>query len=244
MVSRQQTWAAAGLAVVIALGAVGCSSGDGKKSSGGDGKASPSVSASGGATGAGGAPGSVKALPGLPTASTARTDLAGLKVAPAGSMAGYSRDKFQHWIGQGGKCDTRETVLNRDGSGVKQDAECKPVSGKWVSRYDHLSFDSASKMDIDHTVPLANAWRSGANAWTPEQRKAFANDLTHPQLVAVSATSNRAKGDQSPDQWAPPAKDYWCAYAESWTAVKATYKLTVTQAEKAKLTEMLNMCAA
>lgn len=49
-------------------------------------------------------------------------------------------------------------------------------------------------------VPLANAWRSGASAWTAGRRKEFANDLTRPQLVAVSAATNRSKGDQGPDE--------------------------------------------
>jgi hypothetical protein len=95
-------------------------------------------------------------------------------------------------------------------------------------------------------VPLANAWRSGASTWTQEKRKAFANDLTHPQLLAVSASSNRSKGDQSPDEWQPPAttywSTYWCTYGRAWTSVKATYGLSVTEAEKDMLTEMLDTC--
>ena len=70
-------------------------------------------------------------------------------------------------------------------------------------------------------VPLANAWRSGAGKWTEEQRTEFANDLTRPQLMAVSAASNRSKGDQDPSQWKPPQKDYWCEYAQRWIAVKS-----------------------
>ncbi|MGW2865522.1 GmrSD restriction endonuclease domain-containing protein [Streptomyces sp. NPDC001205] len=99
-------------------------------------------------------------------------------------------------------------------------------------------------MDIDHTVPLANAWRPGANTWTPEQRKAFANDLTRPQLVAVSAASNRTKVDRSPSSGRHPPRTAGAPRPSRGIAVKATYKLTVTQPEKAKLTEMLNLCAA
>lgn len=57
------------------------------------------------------------------------------------------------------------------------------MSGRWVSVYDDKTFTDASGLDIDHLVPLANAWRSGANTWTQEKRKSFANDLTHPQLL-------------------------------------------------------------
>lgn len=98
----------------------------------------------------------------------------------------------------------------------------------WISVYDGITVTDAGKPDIDHMVPLANAWRSGAGSWTAERRKAFANDLPRPQLLAVSAATNRSKGDQGPDEWQPPAKGYWCTYATAWTNVKSTYQLTVT----------------
>ncbi|MFE4632778.1 hypothetical protein ACFRJ1_05275 [Streptomyces sp. NPDC056773] len=126
------------------------------------------------------------ALPGLPTAAVARTQLAGLKVAGQQPMTGYSRAKFTHWTGQGDACDTREVVLERSGRDVKRDAECKAVSGTWVSVYDGVTITDAGKLDVEHMVPLANAWRSGAGAWTADRRKEFANDLIRPQLLAVS----------------------------------------------------------
>ncbi|MEU3093103.1 HNH endonuclease, partial [Streptomyces massasporeus] len=89
-----------------------------------DGK--PSVSAS---AGAGGGQGEDNGT--LPGVEQARKELGGLKVAPHGSMAGYSRSKFPHWASQGESCDTRETVLERDGTDVTRDDECRAVSGKW-----------------------------------------------------------------------------------------------------------------
>jgi hypothetical protein len=91
-------------------------------------------------------------------------------------------------------------------------------------------------------VPLANAWRSGAASWTTDQRSDFANDLDDPQLIAVSATSNRSKGDQDPSKWKPPAASSWCQYAQDWIAVKTKWKLTVNTAEKSALTDMLEKC--
>ncbi|NEB01903.1 HNH endonuclease [Streptomyces sp. SID13726] len=149
-------------------------------------------------------------------------------------------NKFPHWAEQGRHCDTRELVLRRDGTVVTQDDECRAASGKWVSAYDGKTFTDASKMDIDHLVPLANAWRSGANTWDQRKRKEFANDLNHPQLLAVSAATNRAKGDQGPDEWQPPSQTYWCTNARAWTSVKSTYRLTVTAAEKTMLNKMLD----
>ncbi|WP_318209576.1 MULTISPECIES: HNH endonuclease family protein [unclassified Streptomyces] len=239
--ARQKRVGIASLAATLVLIAVaGCSAEDDAKSpSGGDAKPSPTRSGA-----AGGAPEADGTLPGVPTAEQARTELAGLEVAPHGSMSGYSRDRFPHWASQGENCNTRETVLNRDGANVQRDSECRAVSGTWASVYDDRTFKDAADLDIDHTVPLANAWRSGANKWTQDKRKEFANDLTHPQLLAVSAASNRSKGDQGPDEWQPPSKTYWCTYARAWTSVKATYELSVTASEKDMLGQMLDTCSS
>ncbi|MGW5425000.1 GmrSD restriction endonuclease domain-containing protein [Streptomyces sp. NPDC003943] len=256
---RQKSRHITAMVAAVLLAATGCA-GQGDGPSGpdakGKGRGTAGPARPGGATPAGeptgaptGAPGGRASagdgtLPGMPTAAQARTRLAGLKVAPQGSMTGYSRDRFPHWAEQGDSCNTRETVLARDGKDVKRDAECRAVSGTWVSAYDGKTFTKASGLDIDHTVPHANAWRSGASGWTTEQRKAFANDLTHPQLLSVSAVSNRSKGDQGPDEWQPPLKSDWCAYGRAWTSVKSTYGLSVTAAEKTMLGRMLDTCGS
>ena len=74
-------------------------------------------------------------------------------------------------------------MLKRDGTGVKADAECKITSGTWFSAYDGKTVTDPQDLDIDHMVPLANAWRTGASDWTDEKREQFANDLTRPQLL-------------------------------------------------------------
>lgn len=165
-----------------------------------------------------------------------------LTVAPPAPMRGYSRNRFPHWRKTGVNCDVRDTVLQRDGTDVELE-RCNVVGGNWVSPYDGLTLSDPSKVDIDHMVPLANAWRSGAAEWDDQQRGDFANDLTRPQLFAVSATSNRAKGDQDPSQWKPPQREYWCTYAEDWIEVKHHWRLSVTSAEKAALLDMLDTCA-
>ncbi|MEV1142534.1 HNH endonuclease family protein [Micromonospora sp. NPDC049799] len=164
-----------------------------------------------------------------------------LAVAKAGSMRGYSREKFPHWRDTGKNCDVRDTVLKRDGEDIELSG-CNVVAGRWESVYDGRAFTDPSDVDIDHMVPLANAWRSGADEWDDAKRGDFANDLDQPQLIAVSASSNRAKGDQDPSQWKPANRSYWCQYAENWVTVKHHWRLTVTTAEKAALTEMLEGC--
>jgi uncharacterized protein DUF1524 len=142
------------------------------------------------------------------SAADAEHELAGLTVAPWGSMAHYSRDRFPHWINQGGGCDTRDKVLQRDGQDVRVGTECAITGGHWTSPYDGKAVTDPHSLDIDHLVPLADAWRTGAAAWTDAQREQFANDLVRPQLVAVTAGSNRSKGDQDPSQWKPPNTAY------------------------------------
>ena len=189
-------------------------------------------------------PGAAQSSSALPTASTANAvqQLKALAVQPNGSMAGYSRERFPHWSGQGGGCDTRDVVLKRDGQNVQATTDCKIFSGTWFSVYDSKRISDPQGIDIDHMVPLAAGWRSGASKWTEDQRALFANDLTRPQLLAVSATSNRAKGDQDPSQWKPPNHGYWCQYAQNWITVKSFYMLTVTRDEKAALSDMLGTC--
>ncbi|TCO55184.1 HNH endonuclease family protein [Actinocrispum wychmicini] len=169
-------------------------------------------------------------------------ELAALRIAPPGPMSGYSRDRFPLWASGPDSCDTREIVLQRQGANVTRDNRCKAVSGTWTSPYDGVKITEAGKVDIDHMVPLAEAWRSGATSWTDERRKQFANDLTNPQLFAVSANANRSKGDQDPAQWKPPLRTFWCTYAKDYVTVKAAYQLTVDQAEHDALAEMLGTC--
>jgi len=171
----------------------------------------------------------------------AAEQLSQLTVATAGSMKGYSRERFPHWRDTGKNCDVRDSILQRDGKDVKLSG-CNVVGGRWESVYDGRSFSDPSDVDIDHMVPLANAWRSGADEWDNAKRGDFANDTTRPQLFAVSASSNRAKGDQDPSTWKPKLAGEWCEYAENWIAVKSHWRLTVTIAEKAALIDMLEKC--
>ncbi|MET9903171.1 HNH endonuclease family protein [Streptomyces sp. NPDC006446] len=181
------------------------------------------------------------ALPTPVSAATARTYLASLTVATE-NRTGYNRDLFPHWITISGACNTRETVLKRDGSGVVTDSACASTSGSWYSVYDGATWTAASDLDIDHLVPLAEAWDSGASAWTTAQRQAFANDLTRPQLIAVTDNVNQAKGDQDPATWMPSRTAYACTYVRAWVQVKYYYNLKVDSAEKSKLTSVLSGC--
>ncbi|MBE8517819.1 HNH endonuclease [Amycolatopsis sp. H6(2020)] len=186
------------------------------------------------------APGTVAAPRIAPT--QARSELAALKIAVRGTMDGYSRDEFPHWDKVDANCDVREQVLKRDGKDVKTDAQCAAKSGTWVSPYDGETWHKASDVDIDHMVPLGQAWISGAKSWPRERREQFANDLVRPQLKAVTDNLNEQKSDKAPDAWKPPLVSYWCAYATDWIVVKRNYGLTITVPEKKALETMLDRC--
>ncbi|MFV2173191.1 HNH endonuclease family protein [Actinomadura sp. LOL_016] len=187
-------------------------------------------------------PAAAAAPPPPPGESTARTHLASLTVRAEGSMSGYDREKFPHWIDQGDGCNTRETVLKRDGENVAVGSDCYPDGGSWYSPYDGATWTQPSDIDIDHMVALAEAWRSGASSWTTSRRQAFANDLGSSQLWAVTDNVNQSKGDQDPAEWTPPRAAFHCMYARSWIDVKWRYGLTVDSAERGALTGMLNSC--
>lgn len=149
---------------------------------------------------------------------------------------GYDRDLFPHWRdADGNGCNAREDVLvYEDRSGALSAEDCGgAMTGQWISMYDGEEVTDSSDLDIDHFVPLKEAWGSGAGSWQTEDRGAFANALEQPwHLVAVTASSNRSKSDQDPAEWMPPLQDVWCAYTWAWVQVKTEWDLTVDQAER------------
>ena len=183
-----------------------------------------------------------------PTASPAPSDtlglLASLTVEPE-HPDGYERDLFRHWIdADRDGCDTRrEVLIDESLTPVRVRDGCTLRRGSWVSAFDGLRTTDMSVLDIDHVVPLAEAWRSGANEWTDERREAFANDLGDERtLRAVSSSSNRSKGDQDPAEWLPPDVSFRCTYVEEWVAIKAAWGLSVDVAERDAIVEVLGGC--
>ncbi len=156
----------------------------------------------------------------------------------------YRRDDWPHWEDvDGDGCDARQQALlvwSVSPPSLAGGGRCKVASGRWVSPYDGLTSTEPLDVDVDHLVPLAEAFRSGGWRWDASRRRAFANDQS--ELVVASRTSNSAKGSSPPDEWRPPIEDSWCAYADGWVAVKATWGLTVTTRERDALGQMLDTC--
>jgi hypothetical protein len=172
-----------------------------------------------------------------------------LEVAQPGSMSGYSRERFPHWSKASdfgwdppqASCDVREAALIRDGEDVRVGSGCKVTSGTWYDPYTDQTYSDPQDIDIDHVVPLAEAWRSGASSWSDEQRERYANDPD--VLLSVEDNANQQKGDKGPEAWKPPNEEEWCDYAQRWIQIKVKYDLSADEQEKVALEEMLDTCA-
>ena len=158
-------------------------------------------------------------------------------------LSGYKRSAFKHWIdADRNGCNTRAEVLIEEAIvKPKIGPKCKLTGGKWLSAFDGKTITNAPQLDVDHMVPLAEAWRSGAWKWTAAQRQSYANDLENSEaLIAVTATTNRSKGDKDPSLWMP-AKDQ-CVYTQNWISVKIKYSLTADPQEAEKLNSLVSTC--
>jgi uncharacterized protein DUF1524 len=173
-------------------------------------------------------------------------ELAALPINPEDTTAPYDRDDWPHWMETNG-CSTREIVLRTQGRDVVVDEDCDAVSGRWTSAYDGVVVTDASELDVDHMVPLHEVAESGPlehgqylrpGDWPRDQRQGYANDSA--VLVAVTASSNRSKGDQDPAEWLPDVDQ--CGYAAHWINVKTVYHLAIDQAEHDALAAVLSGC--
>jgi hypothetical protein len=190
------------------------------------------------------------------TPSEAGAQLDALEVGPR-SPAGpaYDRDAFgSAWADlDDNGCNQRDDVLLRDAvpgtvTVARQHAcDHDVLAGTWIDPYTGrtLTFDDlkdphqAQAIQIDHVVPLAEAWRSGASAWSDSRRHAFANDLS--ELLAADGPTNAAKGDDDPAAWRP-RRAFQCEYAVRWIDAKSTWSLTVDRSEVRALRDQLATC--
>ncbi len=167
---------------------------------------------------------------------TTLADAVGLVQVTEEDRTGYTRSSFKHWnSGENATdgCNTRAEVLIAEAVVAPVvGAGCKLTGGTWISYYDGQEVTSAGSLDIDHMVPLAEAWDSGASGWTAARREAYANDQgAHVSLVAVTARSNRQKSDQDPADWMPPSPDAECRYVAEWVSTKLRWQLTADDRE-------------
>ncbi len=183
----------------------------------------------------------LNAAPAHAESSSALVLLRALPSAPE-HQGGYNRELFADWQDRDGDgCDTRDEVLISEAiAGSVQG--CEVLGGRWTSLYDGAVITDSSALDIDHVVALSEAWGSGAWRWNANRRARFANDLGYPlALIAVTAGSNRSKGDQDPAEWVPNVGR--CRFAKAWIGVKFRWRLAVDTRERTALQQLLRNCA-
>ena len=157
----------------------------------------------------------------------------------------YERKAWKHWIDDDKDCqNTRNEVLIRDSLipvVFKDSRHCRVISGKWICPYTGVEITNPIQLDIDHLVPLKEAFDSGASEWTEEERKEFANNLSEPyHLLAVASGANRQKGAQDPAQWMPEYNQ--CSYLKYWVEIKKKYNLTMDSVEKKYIDTTTKRC--
>lgn len=143
-----------------------------------------------------------------PSPPTIQDDLA---VSPEQNASTYDRDLFGDY--------DRPALLSAS----------LAEHGCYYSQADDMCYDDASEVDVDHIVPLAEAWRSGAHAWPESQLDQFAGDTIN--LWLMTDNLNQSKSDQDPATWLPPHPDITCFYIDAYVFVKLSYHLTVDPAE-------------
>ncbi len=187
----------------------------------------------------------------LPTAARTPSEpdiLLTISVAARQSqLPSYDRSEWGGWQDADKDCqNTRHEVLIAESLGnvqFKDDRHCQVATGRWNGAYTGREYLTASDLDIDHMVPLANAHASGGWRWQPQRKAQFGNDLSYDNhLIAVQSAANRQKSAKGPEEWRPPLRAYWCQYATDWVHIKHHWGLTATHQEAQALQDMLNTC--
>lgn len=175
--------------------------------------------------------------------------LAKLRVQGRASHNGYNRSLFGGEWQKIGNCDMRNRILQRDLDNVELDTISKCIVLKGILRHDPYTGKTvpfargsatSQRVQIDHIVAVADAWQKGAQYLDTATRTAFYNDPLN--LVAVDGTANIRKSNSDAASWLPPNKPYRCRYIARQIAVKSTYDLWVTEAERTAMRRVLQGC--
>ncbi|PJJ70848.1 uncharacterized protein DUF1524 [Diaminobutyricimonas aerilata] len=180
------------------------------------------------------------------------TALALLDTLPVKGRApktGYDREERfgEAWLDvDRNGCDTRNDILARDLTATTVDGTCRVLSGTLDDPFtgDRIRFirgqATSAEVQIDHVVALSNAWQTGAQRLTEDERVLLANDPLN--LLAVDGAANSSKGDGDAATWLPPQKSFRCDYVARIVSVKAAYGLWVTPPERDGIARVLGGC--
>lgn len=177
--------------------------------------------------------------------------LADIDIKGRAPKTGYEREKFSNgWKDPDHNgCDARNDILTRDLENVKYKSASRPcvvLSGIFHDPYTNTTIkfvrgqNTSTAVQIDHVVPLSDAWQKGAQRWSEKARFEFANDPLN--LMASDGPTNGSKSDKDAASWLPPNKSFRCEYVSRQTQVKAKYGAWMTKAEHDTIERILKSC--
>ncbi len=148
------------------------------------------------------------------------------------------------------ECNTRVEVLVKNSLIPTTPLEkfknipCTPkLQGKWHDPYSDTDFDLAEVLDIDHIVPLKNAYNNGTWKWPYWKKRNYANDMINPfHLIPVSASENRSKSDSAPNDYLPPNDSFKCEYIELWVQTKLRWVIKLESEELSFIKNEITSC--
>ncbi|WP_420616084.1 Ig-like domain-containing protein [Candidatus Palauibacter sp.] len=157
---------------------------------------------------------------GTPPPAPAPGTWRGLVVAPESRCSEYDVDHYRH-------LDSLEEVV------------ATALGDKLYEAYTGVYHDDARDVQVDHIVAKREAHDSGACAWTLSERRTFAHDVEN--LALASPTLDRGiKAGHDAAEWMPDFNRCW--FAGTIVAVRLKYELTVDEAERDALEEVLSGC--
>lgn len=172
--------------------------------------------------------------------------LESLPVKGRAPKTGYSRAQFSNGWAQQGGCSVRNIILQRDLKGVKLNEQCQVEQGTLDDPYTAKTIEfvrgaqTSADVQIDHVVALSNAWQTGAQQLSAEQRHAFSNDPLN--LIATQGAANQQKGDGDAATWLPSNRGFRCEYVARQIAVKKAYSLWLVPPEAVAMKQVLSRC--
>lgn len=175
---------------------------------------------------------------------TLRGETYQIAIAPE-YLPGYDRRDWPTWERNvAGTCfDVRQKVLADESQIPVTISGCGVAGGLWQDPYTGRTFTNPGQLDIDHLVPLKEAYESGGYAWPPTVKYSYANYLGYEDhLVAVSASENRRKGARDPAEYLPPNPAIRCGYLEAWIRIKRDWALSMDEREANAIAVTLKHC--
>ncbi len=162
-------------------------------------------------------------------------------------VTGYDRDEFGGWVDEDNDCqNTRAEILidtSEESVAFRNIDNCVVGYGYWYDPYTDEIYTDASNLDIDHFVPLKNAYVSGAYLWNDSRKKEYSNYRGYEyHLIPVFKSANREKSAYGPEVWLPENEDFHCGYINIWVEIKTYWGLTVNEKEYEKILEITSSC--